>query len=270
VGSCGRALPRVAIANVRSAIAGLVQRDKRLHRWAGKAGALVAGASRWSPLRLLSPLRAAIRGEIRAVEVLRVVDALERAGVRSFLTGGWGVDAVLRHQTRRHDDLDLVIGDFAGQLTAACDALAPLGLRVASVERSEVLMPDRCLLEDGLGHRVDLVSVNWEVLAELAGWPPSVESRAGFIEEATVTGSVAGHPVPSLSPVVQAILRRDFERPLRRVDRHDLRLLDAKYSPGHRSVLLSSPATPAGARVVGPRPSPEPRGGASGDGRSGG
>ena len=33
-------------------------------------------------------------------EVLRVLDALEAAGVRAGITGGWGIDALLRRETR--------------------------------------------------------------------------------------------------------------------------------------------------------------------------
>ncbi len=270
MGQGSRAVLGVAAATVRSAVAGLLRRDDRLHRWAGQLGALAAGAPRWSPLRLLSLVRASIRGEMRPAEVLGVVDALERAGVRCFLTGGWGIDAVLRRQTRRHDDLDLVLGDFAGQLRAACEALAPLGLRVVSVERSEVLMPDRCFLEDGAGNRVDLVSVKWEVLRELAGLPASSPAVGGVIEEAVAEGSVAGREVQCLSPAVQAILRRDFERPLRHVDRRDLQLLDAQYSSSLRphSRAIRSTARPPSAAVSDGRPGPAPSDGAAEGGRS--
>jgi len=41
-------------------------------------------------------------------ELLRILDALERSGMVTWLDGGWGVDALLERQTRAHDDLDLV------------------------------------------------------------------------------------------------------------------------------------------------------------------
>ncbi len=49
------------------------------------------------------------RHEMEAEEVVAIVEALERSGVRTWLDGGWGVDALLRGQTRPHDDLDLVV-----------------------------------------------------------------------------------------------------------------------------------------------------------------
>lgn len=41
--------------------------------------------------------------------VLGVVSDLRDAGVRAWVDGGWGVDALLEEQTRDHDDLDLVV-----------------------------------------------------------------------------------------------------------------------------------------------------------------
>ena len=43
-----------------------------------------------------------------AHDVLEIVAGLDAAGVRVWLDGGWGVDALIRHQTRDHEDLDLV------------------------------------------------------------------------------------------------------------------------------------------------------------------
>ena len=47
-------------------------------------------------------------------EVLEVVSALERAGCRFWIAGGWGVDAIVGAWTREHRDLDLA-------LDAACE-----------------------------------------------------------------------------------------------------------------------------------------------------
>ena len=41
--------------------------------------------------------------------VLWVYNSLERVGVKIWLDGGWGVDALLEEQTRDHKDLDIVI-----------------------------------------------------------------------------------------------------------------------------------------------------------------
>ena len=41
--------------------------------------------------------------------VLWFVSLFERLGVRAWLDGGWGVDALIGEQTRVHADLDIMI-----------------------------------------------------------------------------------------------------------------------------------------------------------------
>jgi len=44
-----------------------------------------------------------------ASSLLAVIGQLQADGISVWIDGGWGVDALLGHQTREHDDLDLVI-----------------------------------------------------------------------------------------------------------------------------------------------------------------
>ena len=75
--------------------------------------------------------------------VLEAVDALTAAGVRFWLDGGWGVDALLGEQTRDHADLDLIIDDAdVGRLRAALGALGYTEVPDASAT-SFVLVRDR-------------------------------------------------------------------------------------------------------------------------------
>ncbi len=41
--------------------------------------------------------------------LVAVIGLVEADGIDVWLDGGWGVDALLGHQTREHDDLDLVV-----------------------------------------------------------------------------------------------------------------------------------------------------------------
>jgi len=58
-------------------------------------------------------------------EVFAVLGALEAAGCRFWLEGGWGVDALVGHQTRPHRDVDVDVDAECGD--AALAALAQLG-----------------------------------------------------------------------------------------------------------------------------------------------
>ena len=41
--------------------------------------------------------------------VLELLDQLDRANIRVWLDGGWGVDALLGRQTRAHHDVDIIV-----------------------------------------------------------------------------------------------------------------------------------------------------------------
>src|SRR4029453_10201141 len=81
---------------------------------------------------------------IEADEVFRVLDALDAAGVRAGVTGGWGIDALLRRQTREHGDVDL--GVPSDDIDTALDALTALGYVPAADER-----PARIVLTSDVG-----------------------------------------------------------------------------------------------------------------------
>jgi hypothetical protein len=62
---------------------------------------------------------------MHAAEVIEVLDGLDRAGVRHWVGGGWGVVALTGRQTRAHRDLDLAVD--AGDLPACLVVLTGLG-----------------------------------------------------------------------------------------------------------------------------------------------
>ena len=49
------------------------------------------------------------RRETSGADVHRVLDSLRGADVDTWVSGGWGVDALVGHQTRPHRDLDLLV-----------------------------------------------------------------------------------------------------------------------------------------------------------------
>ncbi len=192
---------------------------------AGWLSRLVTAAPETSPIRsVLGPLRDGIRGAMTTEDVLEVVDALERAAVPFCLAGGWGVDALVGRQSRSHDDLDVVVDHYDKDLQRAVDALAPLGfVLVASYER-RAWMPKNSVLEDHTGRRVDLDSLNWEILAREFG-PPGTDDadRSSFEHRVFTEGTVGGRRVPCLSADVQVLYHMLFD--LNLSHQHDVMLL---------------------------------------------
>lgn len=152
-------------------------------------------------------------------EVLRVLDALDAAGIRAGITGGWGIDALLRLETRQHGDLDL--GVAAEDVDPAIQALSPLGYVLTFDER-----PSRVVVESDLG-RVDLHPIVWGssgagLQTGLAG--EAFDYPAGSLE---AEGEIAGRTVRCATPDLQLAFHAHYEP--RDHDRRDMSALASEF-----------------------------------------
>jgi lincosamide nucleotidyltransferase A/C/D/E len=152
--------------------------------------------------------------------VLSIVAALEQAGVRVWLDGGWGVDALVGEQTRDHDDLDCVIALADAPL--ARETLALLGFSVALDE-----LPTRFVMRDRSDRRVDFHTVTFDAAGgatqqlqdgRLAPYPSQ-----GFAG----SGHVAGVHVACLTATVQSLHHLGYDPDEK--DHHDMWLLADRF-----------------------------------------
>ena len=188
-------------------------------RRAGKA------ATRWLPDRAVDPIRTQAFA-FPASEVLRVVAALQSAGVSAWLLGGWGVDALLGRETRRHSDLDIAVDIADGGVDRAVRELQALGYTdVQESRETSRLMPFRVVLRQPSGWTVDLVPIRSRPTTGTA-----LSTRSGDWRsmseggDLSVTGQIESTPVPCLSAQGQLRLRQGYR--LRRRDQRDLAVLD--------------------------------------------
>jgi lincosamide nucleotidyltransferase A/C/D/E len=138
-------------------------------------------------------------------DVQEILGALSDAGVRWWLAGGWGVDALVGAQTRRHKDLDVIVeqAQLAGALAAlATRGFSPVPESYPGADRHvpEAMLPDRELVQDAAARTVDLHPV------ESASWP----ARLG-IEQPFATGMLGGREVGCLSLSAQIMAHQGFE-----------------------------------------------------------
>jgi lincosamide nucleotidyltransferase A/C/D/E len=156
-------------------------------------------------------------------EVFAVLDALDRAGVRHWVSGGWGVDALVGRQTRPHRDLDLAVD--ADHEAAALVALASLGYGVETDWR-----PVRVEVGAPGDRWVDVHPVRFD--ADGYGTQADLDGGAGYPypPDGFTTGVIAGRAIGCLSAAKQLEFHAGYAP--RAVDAHDIALLKALVSPG--------------------------------------
>jgi lincosamide nucleotidyltransferase A/C/D/E len=152
-------------------------------------------------------------------DVREIVDALEAAGVPVWVDGGWGVDALLRRQTREHGDLDLALPLDATH--AARRVLARLGFITYEDE-----MPTRLELRDPYDRRVDLHPLTFD--ADGNGRQQLQDGGFGTYTAAGLAGAgeIDGRPVRCLSASLQVAFHTGYAPD--DDDRQDVRLLCAE------------------------------------------
>ena len=156
---------------------------------------------------------------MNATEVLRVLDALDAAEIGWGITGGWGIDALLRRETRTHGDVDLGIASEA--VDAAIDALASVGYRLDVDER-----PARVVLQSSDG-QVDLHPIIWD--ASGAGAQTGLEGETFDYPPGSLDaeGEIGGRLVRCGTPELQLTFHDHYEP--RDHDRLDMAALSAAF-----------------------------------------
>lgn len=154
--------------------------------------------------------------QMTLAEVRAVLDAVRSVGCRFWLEGGWGVDALVGHQTRPHRDVDV---DFdAAHEAAVLERLDGLGYSIETdwrPTRVELTAPGRgwvdlhpLVIDDNGDARQAALEGGWHEFP-----------RSWF-----TTGSLGGTTVPCVSLEAQRAFHTGYEP--RQIDLLDLAQLD--------------------------------------------
>jgi lincosamide nucleotidyltransferase A/C/D/E len=193
-----------------------------------RAGRTIFLAARRSPLgwfvrhplvqRIIGPPVERIKSRfcyIPAWRVLALLDLLAAADVQVWVAGGWGVDALLGRQTRRHADVDFVIGDDGPPYEQAAHVLAREGFRFGGASLTPGIPIPWCHAWFNLRHKVEVLPVR------LLDEPFATDAVDGM--QPFTVGSIDGRPVPCLSADLQLLLHSGYRE--RDKDGHDVPLL---------------------------------------------
>ena len=143
-------------------------------------------------------------GEVTGVLAVEVIQALESADLWAVVDGGWGIDALLRRQTRAHGDLDLCVR--ADQLDQVMAVLEALSFHVTADQRPTRLEVRRSDAASADLHPlvVDAFGSGTEVLPDGSMFRYPAEGLAG-------TGTIAGHAVSCLTAGLQVSCHTGYE-----------------------------------------------------------
>ena len=155
-----------------------------------------------------------------AADVLRVLGLLSDAGVEVWVSGGWGVDALVGRQTRTHRDLDLLVP--LPQSLQAANALSSAGFTLETD-----WFPTRFEVIDRHGAVVDVHPIRFDPdgaarleLPDGEWWHLDAESFDG-------RGAIGGRSVRCMSVAQQVRNHTGYEPS--DADRHDLALLAEQF-----------------------------------------
>ena len=176
-----------------------------------------------------------------AEDVIELYSGLRAEGVRIWVDGGWGIDALLGRQTRLHKDFDALVAledlpaltHFLGargftlkliwENNRWAPSLEPLAL--IGRERPAVEAATAFVLEDGSGLELDFHVVRFD---EHGHGVPAWDNDLIFPPEAFAgVGTIGGRRVRCVSAEMQ--MRTHTGYALKESDIHDLRLLHDRF-----------------------------------------
>lgn len=181
--------------------------------------------------------------------MVTLMDRLAGAGLRAWIGGGWGVDALVGRATRPHGDLDLAVD--SDRLDAVLALLAADGFAVV-----EDWLPVRVEVAHADGRRVDVHPVRFAPDGS-AVQPGLAGTWFHYAADAWATGEIGGRTVDCLSAAQQLRFRQGYA--WRPVDHHDaalLRQVRLAQLAGLLRALAADRSSLGEVGVRGARPSP--------------
>ena len=159
-------------------------------------------------------------------------------GIQIWLTGGWGIDALLQEQTRPHKDLDIIMlvddivrmRDLLSREGYALKELWPENCWVVNAYGTEI--PTAFVLQDSEGREVDAHAMRLDDRGN--GVPAWADEGLVFKrEDLAGEGMIAGFAVRCLSPEMQVLCHMGYDLPYKQL--RDIELLHERFGIEYRN-----------------------------------
>jgi lincosamide nucleotidyltransferase A/C/D/E len=150
--------------------------------------------------------------EMTAKDVVGLIQLLEQNEIEVYVDGGWGIDALLGEQTRKHGDLDIALPhEYVPRLRELLEARG-----YKDVPRNDT-RDCNFVLGDDKGHEVDVHSYTFD------GNGNNVFGVAYIPRHLTGTGTIDGYTVKCIPADVMVEFHSGYE--LDENDYHDVKAL---------------------------------------------
>jgi lincosamide nucleotidyltransferase A/C/D/E len=168
-----------------------------------------------------------------AEDVINIYKSLMANDIQAWLTGGWGVDALLQKQTRPHKDLDILI--LVDDIMQVRTLLSRDGYDLKELwpenrwvmDRHGAITATAFVLRDTEGREVDAHAMRFDNRGN--GVPAWKDEGLMFKRENLAgKGMIAGHAVHCLSPEMQVLCHTGYDLPPEQ--QRDVKLLSEKFS----------------------------------------
>lgn len=170
---------------------------------------------------------------VNAEDVISIYKCLAANGIQIWLTGGWGIDALLGEQTRPHKDLDVIM--LLDDVVRMCELLDDKGFSMKELwsenrwaqDAHENRITTAFVLQDSDGREFDVHAMrldNW------GNGVPAWEAAEGFIfkkHDLTGVGMIAGVAVQCITPEKQVLCHTGYELP--KMQLRDVELLHERF-----------------------------------------
>jgi lincosamide nucleotidyltransferase A/C/D/E len=186
---------------------------------------------------------------VRAEDVISIYQRLLADGIQVWLTGGWGIDALLREQTRPHKDLDVIM--LVDDVVRMRELLGRDGYGLKELWSENRWVVDArgaktataFVLQDSEGREIDAHAMR---LDDRGNGLPAWEDTEGLVferQDLAGEGMIAGFAVRCLAPEMQMLCHAGYELPDKQL--RDLELLHERFGveyPDEHSRLRQSGA----------------------------
>lgn len=169
---------------------------------------------------------------VTAEDVVSIYRHLLDNGIPVWLSGGWGIDALLRRQTRPHKDLDVII--LLDDVVRLRALLQSEGYELKEIwsenrqaaNRQGVETATAFVLQDAAGRELDVHAMRLD--SQGNGIPAWEAGELVFRrEDIAGIGVIAGYTVPCLSAAMQLRCHTGYALPDKQIS--DLQLLHENY-----------------------------------------